>query len=316
MPSLRTDGRPMGTARGKLSGTGLADFNIKHPRRTDGKFGSGASPTPGTAARRLGIARPVLTGEAALNSVPAKMTRPPRGRSGDYSGAKLEAPKGHGDVLALAEYEGLEYTGINGLLRGDYDRPFEPEKWRTPEENEKQRVFIENYRAERKAENLPRVAEIDKTMAVSPLPQDIETERVVRHGRQIWGDAIWYGDTDFTATDDFDEQDRRYNRWLAGERPDLTGLRWSELAYVSTSASDTFGAHHARHWHSDQGEGEPILMKVTAPAGVGAIQLSEWGEVGEILLQRGLQMEITKDHGVDDKGFRRLDVRVISPDED
>lgn len=252
-----------------------------------------------------------LRGEDALNSVPAKMTRPPKGRSGNYEGARLEAPEGHGDVLPLAEYEGLEYTAINGLLRGDYDRPYERKKWHTPEQEAADRAFIENYRARNKAENTPRVEEIDKTMAVSQLREPIEVQRVVRHGRAIWGEDIWYGDLSLKGVDDFDKQDELYARWEAGERPDLTGMRWKELAYVSTTASDSFSEHHARNWHGDKGEGEPIIMDIEVPAGVGAIQLSEWGEVGEILLQRGLEMEVAADLGVDAKGFRRLKIRVV-----
>lgn len=288
-------------AQAALDVAGWNAANPGHPKGHDGRWSDGAGS--------------VLRGEEALKSVPAKMTRPPGGRGGNYAGAALDAPKGHGDVLALAEYEGLEYGAINSLLRGDYARPYETLKWHTPDEDAAARARHDKFVTEHKAENEPRVAEIDKTMGVSPLPQAIEVQRVVRHGRQIWGDEIWYGDTNTKGVEDFDEQDRLYARWTAGERPDLTGLSWPEQAYVSTTASDTFAAHHARHWHGDPGEGEPVIMTIRVPAGTGGIQLSEWGEVGEILLQRGLVMQVAKDHGVGSDGFRRLDIEVVRPNE-
>lgn len=278
---------------------------IKHPKDERGRWAD----------------TPALTGKDALDSVPARLKRAPGGRHGNYEGEELFAPEGHGDVRPLSYYEGLEYQRINGFLRGDLDKPVEIPKWfeleKGPEAVAKRIAEHDEWAEDEKRMVRPMVREIDKTMDVSPLPHDIEVERIIRFGKHVWGEDIWYGDMNTRGIEDFDEQDRRWARWEAGERPDLTGLEWEELAYVSTTSSDTFAEHHGRHWTGGyaRADGEPVIMRIRVMAGTKAIQLSEHGEVGEILLQHGMRARIDKDHGVDSKGFRRVDVRMWPADD-
>lgn len=280
--------------------------NPKHLKDARGRWGSGGVSVP-------------LEGEDAVKSVPAELNRAPAGRRGNYEGASFKrAPEGHGSAEALAKYEGLEYQDINGLLRGRFQDEFETPKWMTPEEAEEDRARQLKYNAERRAETQPLIDEIDKTMAVSKLPHDIKTQRVIKHGSAVWGNAVWHGEMDLHRTDDFAEQDALYDRWQAGERPDLTGLEWVELAYVSTSASPGFAEHHGRLWvkHVSGMDGEPVIMDITIRAGTGAIVMSEWGEVAEIMTQHGMKARVTLDRGVGPDGFRRMDVEMWPADED
>lgn len=273
------------------------DFELKS--QDDGLTDeTGAGETPGTP----------LTGQAALDSVPAKLTRAPKGHRGDYTGEALDAPEGAGDVRALSEYEGVEYTGINGFLRNP--GPPKREPW-TSDENwanilESHERFV--------AKNQARVDEIDKTMAVSKLPQPVRVKRVVKEGQQVWGNA-WYGDVIDFNEKDFDVQDKQWAEWEAGKRPNLTGLKWKEDAYVSTSAKPDVSEGYKK-WTTAPGvksAGEPILLDIELPAGISAVQLSELETEGEILAQRGLDMEVLEDLGLDKDGFRLLRVRAEVP---
>ena len=53
-----------------------------------------------------------------------------------------------------------------------------------------------------------------------------------------------------------------------------------------------------------------MAMKVRK--GTGGIQLDQFEGSAEIMLQRGLTMEVTADHGVGPDGFRQLDVEVTA----
>lgn len=236
-------------------------------------------PGAGGVAEKLAKA---LTGQDALDAAPAKLKRAPNGHTGDYTGEGLTGPPGIGSARALSEYEGLEYGTINGALRsGHID-----------------------------AEDQQRITEIDKTMKVSRLTHDVKVGRVIQHGDKVFGAEHWFL-ADMNS-DDFDVQDRGYERWLAGDRPDLTGLRWREPAYSSTTADPARPAQYGDRWRrtNSEGEGEPVIMTILVPKGTGGVQLSEMGHEAEILLERGLTFEITKDNGVTD-GFRHLDVRAV-----
>lgn len=248
-----------------------------------------------------------LVGQKALDAVPAKLKRAPEGHSGNYAGEQLSGPPGMGSVRALSEYEGVEYSRINGVLRGQFEYKAMP--WDTPEQIADRTANLERIRAEIGL----KVDEIDKTMAVSKLAEDVRVDRVIRYGAQVFGDEAWYGDMNLKAVEDFDEQDRLYERWTAGERPDLTGLRWSDGGFVSTTADPAVAPEFGKRWpgFNSPGEGEPVIMTILVPKGTGGVQLAEMGHAAEILLDRGLTMEVAADHGIDSQGFRRLDVRVV-----
>lgn len=86
---------------------------------------------------------------------------------------------------------------------------------------------------------------------------------------------------------------------------DLTGMQWREDGFVSTSADpgavDQFTSGP-----------NPVRMRVTAPAGTNAVDLSDPDspDEAELLLNRGLSLEVTADRGVV-AGVRQLDVQVV-----
>ena len=82
-------------------------FDPDQPRDAEGRWGSGVGGA---------ITKP-LTGQAALESAPVRLIRPPKGHHGDYTGAGIAGPSGRGGALALAEMEGVEHATTNGFLR-------------------------------------------------------------------------------------------------------------------------------------------------------------------------------------------------------
>lgn len=272
-------------APAELAAPPLWTFHLpgKHSQKSHGHLGGG------------------LTGQDALNAVPAKLTPAPRAHMGDNTGASLDAPEGSGSAEALSEYEGVEYHVTNETLRGSFSKadPNDP------------------HTIKREAEVAARVADIDKTMAVSPLSDDVEVHRGFTKGKRVFGDD-WHGDVV-----DWDDFDHGTDRWKAGERPNLTGLKFRDKGYVSTSAdgrvADEFVRRQAEFLKGTGDlEGEPVVMRMKVPKGTGAVRLGDMSPAGkkpttsaEILLRRGLNMRVTRDHGVDEKGIRRLDIEVI-----
>ncbi|GGN86341.1 hypothetical protein GCM10010112_67780 [Actinoplanes lobatus] len=124
------------------------------------------------------------------------------------------------------------------------------------------------------------IAKIDSAMAASPLSRDVTVWRGIGSGR-IFGDRV---------------------------TGDLTGFAWREDAYASTSASPKLADLFARQRRHEGVTG--TLMRITVPGGTGAVEVSGVDAESELLLQHGLQLEVTKDHGVVD-GVRRLDVTVV-----
>jgi hypothetical protein len=239
-----------------------------------------------------------LTHQAALDAVPARLVRAPEGHYGNYDGEDVVGPPGMGSVRALSEYEGPEYEATNSYLRhgpSEVDKHEPGSIWRDVAETGN-------------AENAARVVEIDKTMAASRLTAPVQVERVIRHGKAVFGEQAWYG-----GVVDFDDWDHGTDRWEAGERPDLTGVKWRDAGYVSTTADPKVAEEFGSRWRqlNSRVEGEPVIMRIAVPTDVGGVQLAEMGHAAEILLERGLTFEVTADHGVDSDGYRRIDVRVV-----
>lgn len=257
----------------------LADFDeSKVNRDRRGRF----SRNPGG-----GIAS-ALTGQAALDSAPVRLTRPLGGHGGNYDGAEITGPEGHGSVLALAEMEGVEHEVTNSYLRrgGNYNG-------------------AKSDLSELAKANDERIAEVDKSMAVSRLPEPVVVYRGVKDGSRMFPQDIWYG----TALDGdtIAEQDANWDRWEAGYRPDLTGVTWEEKGYAHTTVIGDRLSVYARRLASM----EPVAMTIIVPAGTGAVQMSTMDQEAELMLERGLNFRVIADHGVDDGGTRRLDVEVL-----
>jgi hypothetical protein len=123
------------------------------------------------------------------------------------------------------------------------------------------------------------VAGIDSAMASSALTQDVETWRGVRNASTMFGADRMSGD--------------------------LTGMQWREDAFVSTSP-DPGGVGGFAGTRSD-----PMRMRIVAPAGTAAIDMSDPADPSEVelLLDRGHTFMVVADHGVID-GVRQVDVQV------
>lgn len=122
-----------------------------------------------------------------------------------------------------------------------------------------------------------KAAAIKSAMAKSPLKQKITVERGTRS-----------------------------DHWLPREFQDgkgnLTGLEFRDAGFVSVSARSGAGKGFAHKGG--------VVMTVTAPAGTKAIQLSDFGDEAEILLDSGLIFRVTADNGMID-GMRHIDVEVV-----
>ncbi len=134
--------------------------------------------------------------------------------------------------------------------------------------------------------------QIDHVMDRSPLRSDIEVHRGVTDGEKVFGSR------------------------LSGN---LAGAEWSETAFVSTTANRRVATEFAgMHGNANP----PVVMRITARKGTGAVTMSSWGNgtalggQAEVLLPRGLKLRVTADHGVNpvegiDGGARMLDVEVL-----
>lgn len=96
----------------------------------------------------------------------------------------------------------------------------------------------------------------------------------------------------------------------------LVGAEWTDRSLTSTSANEDVGEFFSL---SDAGD-RPVLMRMIAPAGLGALRIGKWGRGGkgsgkeaEVLLGRNNRYRVVGDHGVV-KGIRRIDVEVIPGD--
>lgn len=91
---------------------------------------------------------------------------------------------------------------------------------------------------------------------------------------------------------------------------DFAGFEWRDLAYSSTSAD--------RYQSELFALGDPVLLRLIVPKGTAAIQLSGSAYESELLLARGMQFRVVRDHGslprkAGGTPVRLLDVEVIPP---
>jgi hypothetical protein len=96
-------------------------------------------------------------------------------------------------------------------------------------------------------------------------------------------------------------------RTMFGDRldGDLTGLEWRELAPSSTSArarvAEGFAGAHP----------DSVVMRILAPRGTPAVELSGVDTEAEVLLGPGQRFRVVRDRGRDARGVRRIDVEVV-----
>jgi hypothetical protein len=129
------------------------------------------------------------------------------------------------------------------------------------------------------ADVLPWIGDMDKAFAVSHVDRDVLVHRGVLDATTMFGDR------------------------LAGN---LTGLRWREDAYVSTTARK----QTAKRFTGDHGQA-PVQMRILVPRGTPAVEASRMDLEAEVLLGRGRELKVVADHGVDPKGVRHVDVEVV-----
>lgn len=264
----------------------------QHPRDSDGKFARKAGHADAWMARVSGA----LRGEKALNSASVQLVPDKEGHSGRYGNAELRGLDDDAVKLALSEMEGVEYVDTNSYLRrGD-------KEWRTDRMSPETISSIEKTNALTEA----RIQAVDRGMDASVLPEDVVVHRGIKNGADTFGDT-WYG---HFLEGTLDEQDEKWPRWEAGERPDLTGMVWEERAYTHTTVIDGRLKGYARKIVGQ----DPVAMNILVPKGTKGVQMSGLDAEGELMLERGLKYRVVKDHGTDENGVRRWDVEVIPND--
>jgi ADP-ribosyltransferase exoenzyme len=122
------------------------------------------------------------------------------------------------------------------------------------------------------------VRNLDEAMEASPLRRDTLLYRGIQDASTLFGDRL---------------------------DGDLTGLEWEEQAYVSTSALER------RTKAFLTGQGKRVLLRILADAGTPAIEVSPENAEAEVVLRRGLQLRVVKDHGIRPDGVRILDVELV-----
>lgn len=85
---------------------------------------------------------------------------------------------------------------------------------------------------------------------------------------------------------------------------DMTGLEWSEKAYVSTTVLE----RRTRTFLGQNG----LLLRILVPAGTRMIEGSELNAEAELILNRGGRMRVIRDNGIDGNGHRRMDVEFVN----
>lgn len=90
---------------------------------------------------------------------------------------------------------------------------------------------------------------------------------------------------------------------------DLTGHTWTDPAYTATTSSEYGGQTYA-----GDAEDGGFYARITLPRGFPAIGIQDdqdgLDDEGEMILPRGLEFRVTKDHGINQDGIRELDIEV------
>lgn len=285
----------------------------KYKRDRIGQFattdGGGSAPVkadPRVGAMRTDFAERVSragTDQGALAAVPAKFSYDIDETSTSYRGkGQLKGPNGVGSSAALETYQSTdEYELLNKFSRGMLDSQSGPGH-APPRMAKAQRQHIESS-----------MADIDATLAASPLDRDVVVHRVVQSGADLFG-PIW-GSGEDIGPQDFAKVAEVHERRKTGWRPDMTGMRFTDHGFMSTSAGDKWPKKWASQWQRPGEADEPVMFRILVPKGTGAVQMSDSGEM-EVLLERGLSMEVVQDHGVGKDGIRHLDLRVVEANAD
>lgn len=137
-------------------------------------------------------------------------------------------------------------------------------------------------------ERMAQIDDIKTALDASPLREPIVVHRGFTDPRKVFGGA-----------------------W---NDHDVTGLTWQDDAFASTTADPRVAKKFAAT------SGGPVIMRMTVPAGTGAIRLSDMAppdrrpsrvkHEAEVLLGPQ-QMRVVADHGLDERGVRMIDVEVI-----
>ncbi len=150
--------------------------------------------------------------------------------------------------------------------------------------------FIRINEALREGKIDPAVRPIDAAMSISTLATDVVVYRGVRDSTKV-----------FPGT-------------TKGQ--DLTGVRWTDGAFVSASYGPMSTSRFTKADPSGfdefgrvQTAPAPVQMRILAPAGTHALA-SHALDRSELLLDRGLTFRVVRDAGVDADGVRHLDVVV------
>lgn len=128
-----------------------------------------------------------------------------------------------------------------------------------------------------------RIDDLDAAMTGSTLSKDVTVYRGITRSRTVFGNRV---------------------------NADLTGMVWREAGFVSTTTVESVTSPFAGS------KNEPLVMRIIAPAGTHAVQVSGLVDAAghedeaELLLDRGIQLRVATDHGFVD-GVRRIDVEVV-----
>jgi hypothetical protein len=135
------------------------------------------------------------------------------------------------------------------------------------------------------------VAEMDAAFSGSKLSDPIQTWRGMYRARRLFGNALDH---------------------------DLTGFKWNELGYSSTTYQEKIANDFMLAQFDDEPDNVKLIVHVDE--GVGVVEVSTEfggkndGGQAEIALQRGLTWEVIQDRGKHPtKGYRLLEVRVSLP---
>jgi hypothetical protein len=152
--------------------------------------------------------------------------------------------------------------------------------------------FLRGQNDGREAQTQETIKQLDAIMDRSKLQEDIGAFRGVANARLMFGDAL---------------------------EGDMTGLRWTEKGYTSTTVNqdvaDDFVDHDAEDEADDwAGNGRgvvPVKMRIALPQGTPAFQASSVDDEAELVLGRNSNFRVIKDRGRDNTGVRVIDVELV-----